>query len=67
MVRYALYSVDRGEFVLTQRAGDLAAYFGISVGHMRRLLRGGVRYYRGCYLGYGVGIGRCRHLGRSFF
>ncbi len=64
MVRYVLYDFGGGGFLLTQRAADLAGYFGISVGHMRRLLRGGVVYYRGCVIGRNLVVSRCRHAGR---
>ncbi len=65
-VRYVLYNGVTGEFILTQRAGDLAIYFGISLGHMRRLL-GGVAFlaYRGCFICRDVVVGRCRHRGRN--
>ena len=66
-VRYVLFNRDRDEFLLTQRAGDLAEYFGISLGHMRRKLYGvGVLEYRGCVIWRDVDVGRCRHVGREF-
>ncbi len=66
-VRYALFDRVRGQFVLSNRQGDLAVYLGISLGHMRRLLAGtDVLEYRGCRIERGVVVGKCRHRGRDF-
>ena len=66
-VRYAMFDRQRGEFLLTNRAGDLAKYFGISVVHMRRMLGGvGVLEYRGCRIERDVVVGKCRIRGRDF-
>ena len=65
-IRYALFDRHKGVFVLTNRMGDLSAYLGISLGHMRRLLSGvQVLEYRGCRIERDVEVGKCRHEGRD--
>ncbi len=65
-VRYALFDRRKNVFLLTNRAGDLSAYLGISLGHMRRLLSGvRVLEYRDCLIERDVEVGKCRHEGRD--
>lgn len=65
-VRYVLFNRQRGEFLLSNRGGDIAVYLGISVGHFLRLMRGlGVLEYRGCRIERDVEVGKCRHEGRD--